>query len=63
MFPFNWTVLNIAWGMVDGRGVLKGTHYDDWSNWDWAMNTLLYGADYILRCLLAVDAFVTQVRA
>ena len=63
MFPMAWTVANMAWAMVDGKEMLQDTYYDDKTNWEWAVQTLEYGAEFLLDCSFGDGEFVVQVRA
>ena len=65
VFPMFWTVTQLAWTMVDGEDVLRSAMRGGGksNNWDWAMQTLLHGVDFILRCHVAPDALVVQVRS
>ena len=61
MFPMAWTIANMAWAMIDGETMLKTSTYDDQSNWEWAVQTLEYGAEFLLRCSFDDGEFVVQV--
>ena len=61
-FPMSWAVTQIAWSVIDGRELLKHGTYDGRNNYVWALQTLLHGVDYLLRCHVADDALVVQVR-
>lgn len=63
MFPMCWTVAQIAWAMIDGADVLKAATYGGKSNYAWAMQTLVHGVDFLMRCHYRDDSFVVQVRA
>jgi hypothetical protein len=57
-----WAVANIAWSMVDGGALLKHTEYDGRSNYEWALQTLLQGVHFLIKCHVREDAFVIQAR-
>jgi hypothetical protein len=62
MFPMCWSVVQIAWAMIDGLEILKGGTFDGKSNYAWALQTLIHGVNFLLRCHYKDDAFVIQVR-
>ena len=62
IFPMCWAVTQIAWAIIDGSAVLRKGSYDGKSNLDWALQTLIHGASYLLQCHIKDDAFVIQVR-
>jgi hypothetical protein len=62
MFPMAWTITTLAWSIIDGQDMLQTTRYDGRSNHEWAMQTLQYGAEFLLKCSFADGEFVIQVR-
>ena len=65
MFPFFWAVTQLAWAMLDGKDILQSGKFGGGpqSNWDWALQTLLFGVEFLLRCHSKDDALVIQVRS
>ena len=61
MFPMAWAITNMAWAMIDGRTMLETATYHDETNWDWAAQTLEYGAEFLLKCSFDNGEFVVQV--
>jgi hypothetical protein len=61
IFPMCWAVAQIAWAMVDGEDVLRSGIYDGKTNQAWALQTLLHGVEFLLKCHVKADAFVIQV--
>lgn len=61
VFPLAWSVTNMAWAMRDGRRLLTHTHFGGSSNWEWGMQTLQYGVDFLLACDFGNGEFVAQV--
>jgi Glycosyl hydrolase family 9 len=62
MFPYCWAVSQVAWAMVDGTWWLQNRRFRGGSNWDWAVQTLLHGVDFLRRCHFKADEFVLQAR-
>jgi hypothetical protein len=62
MFPMCWSVVQIAWAMIDGIDILKRGTFDGKSNYAWALQTLIHGVNFLLKCHYKDDAFVIQVR-
>lgn len=52
---------NIAWAMLDGKDLLQAGSFDGKTNWEWAMQTLEYGMEFLLKCKFENGQFVTQV--
>ena len=62
VFPMAWSVTSMAWAMRDGRRLLTHTHFDGSSNWEWGMQTLEYGVNFLLNCDFGNGEFLAQVR-
>ena len=62
MFPMGWTLSTMAWGIIDGKEMLKKQQFDGASNLKWAVGTLEYGLEFLLDCYFENGEFVAQVR-
>lgn len=62
VFPLCWSMVQIAWSMHSGEAVLKKGTFDKQTNWQWSLQTLLHGLDFLFKCHLKPDSFVAQVR-
>lgn len=62
MFPMGWTLSTMAWGIIDGKEMLKKQQFDGASNLKWAVGTLEYGLEFLLDCSFDNGEFVAQVR-
>lgn len=61
VFPLTWAVTQIAWSIIDGAAILKHGSRDGKTNYDWAMQTLIHGVEFLCKCHYKDDAFVIQV--
>lgn len=62
VFPLCWVVAQIAWAMHAGDAELKKGRFEDQTNWQWALQTLLHGIEFLLKCHVKPGVFVAQVR-
>ena len=61
VFPLTWAVTQIAWSIIDGAAIFKHGSRDGKTNYDWAMQTLIHGVEFLRKCHHKDDAFVAQV--
>ena len=56
-------MVQIAWAMHAGEDVLKKGTFDKQTNWQWSLQTLLHGLEFLFKCHLKPAVFVAQVRS
>lgn len=61
VFPLAWSATQVAWAMHSAPHVLEMGMFEGHSNWQWALQTLRHGLDFLLRCTAEPDTVVVQV--
>lgn len=54
-------MVQIAWAMQSGDVLLKKGTFDGQTNWQWSLQTLLHGLEFLFKCHLKPAVFVAQV--
>jgi hypothetical protein len=55
-------MVQIAWAMHSGEALLKKGTFDGQTNWQWSLQTLLHGLEFLFKCHVGPGVFVAQVR-